>query len=55
VAESSRVLFYHYNTLRYRIAKLERLVGPFMTDAEVALRLGVALRVLRMHGMSLSG
>jgi purine catabolism regulator len=52
VAESSRILHYHYNTLRYRITKLEKLLGPFSSEPPIALRLAVALQILRMHEMS---
>lgn len=48
VAETSRRLYVHYNTLRYRIGKLERLVGPFTQDSRLRLDLLIALEIVHL-------
>jgi PucR family transcriptional regulator, purine catabolism regulatory protein len=51
IAETSRAMHLHYNSLRYRVAKLEQILGPFLTDADRRLNIAVALRILDMRGL----
>jgi purine catabolism regulator len=54
MAEAARNLHYHYNTLRYRLAKLERLLGLFSTSTPLAIQIGIALQITEMQKSSLS-
>jgi PucR family transcriptional regulator, purine catabolism regulatory protein len=51
VAETARILHFHYNTLRYRIGKLERIIGPFTSEAPLRLDVALALQVIEMRGI----
>ncbi|MCR4425269.1 MAG: PucR family transcriptional regulator ligand-binding domain-containing protein [Firmicutes bacterium] len=47
-AETARRLFIHRNTLKYRLNKLENILGRPLTDPSYILNLGVALRLWRL-------
>jgi purine catabolism regulator len=49
MAETARHLHYHYNTLRYRLTKLEKLLGEFSTNAAIAMQISVALQIMQMQ------
>ena len=49
VAAAARILHIHYNTLRYRIAKLEVRVGPFTSNRDLRLELALALWVFEFQ------
>jgi purine catabolism regulator len=50
VAGCARGLYVHYNTVRYRLDRLEALLGPFVDDPEHCLRLELAFRVNNLSG-----
>jgi len=47
--EAARELFIHYNTLRYRVSKIEEIAGVDLSAAEDRLNLQVAYRILQMQ------
>jgi purine catabolism regulator len=55
VAETSRRGGWHYNTVRYRVARLSELLGPFISDGARLEALSLALLVRRELSMGGDG
>ena len=55
VARTARALFVHYNTVKYRLERLEELLGPFIDRPERCLTLEVATHVGRLLTISAPG
>jgi PucR family transcriptional regulator, purine catabolism regulatory protein len=53
MAATARTLHYHYNTLRYRVNRLESLLGPFIDQPELSLQICIALQIVRMNEVSI--
>ena len=45
ISVAARRLYLHYNSLRYRLQKIEELIGPFVDDAHQRFNLQLALRI----------
>ncbi len=55
IAETARQLHCHYNTVRYRVAQLERMLGSFQHEAARCLELHLAKLIWEMPAVGLGG
>jgi len=46
LAETARLIHCHYNTVRYRVRRLEELLGPFTTDVRLRINIILNLQLL---------
>jgi len=47
--QAARNLFVYDNTLRYRVSRIEEMIGVDLDSSKDRLRLQVALKILRMQ------
>lgn len=45
---AARKMFVHYNTLRYRVGRIEEITGLDLDSADARLNLGTAIRLMKM-------
>lgn len=49
IAETARAMHFHYNTVRYRVHKLEQLLGNFTENSQLSTNVCVALDILPLR------
>lgn len=51
VSKTAKALFMHPNTLRYRLNKIENILGKSLADNNTRLDIMAALKIKRLHGL----
>jgi purine catabolism regulator len=55
LAETARLIHCHYNTVRYRVHRLEELLGPFTTDVQLRINIILNLQLLEFAASPAGG
>lgn len=51
VGKTAKAIFMHPNTLRYRLNKIENILGKSLTDNNARLDIMASLKIKRLHGL----